>query len=174
MEKKMDKNVYAQGAENGVMVGVYLTVVSMLSFYGTASGVLSLLVLAMLLGFPVLLYVIERRYQRACGGCADVPALWLLGLVSTLCGSLICGLVDYAWLQWVSPGFILDQANAAIEAYEQLPEMRDTELLSSLQRAIDMGMLPTPIEFVVNMILFTTFMGSLLSLMAAFVVNWRK
>ncbi len=169
-----DKNVYSQGAENGVMVGLYLTAVSMLMFYGTASGLLSLLSVLMLLGFPALLYVIERRYQRACGGCADVPTLWLLGLVSTLCGSLVCGLIDYAWLQWVSPGFILDQANAAIEAYEKLPDMRDTELVKSLHRAIELGMLPTPIEFVVNMILFTTFAGSLLSLVAAFVVNWRK
>ena len=69
----MDKNVYSQGAENGVMVGLYLTAVSMLMFYGTASGLLSLLSVLMLLGCPALLYVIERRYQRACGGCADVP-----------------------------------------------------------------------------------------------------
>ena len=104
-------------------------------------------------------------------GCADISAMWLLGLVSTLCGSLICGIADYAWLEFVSPGFILEQANAAIEAYNSLPEMRDTEVVASLKRAIEMGMLPTPIEFVVNMILFTTFAGSIISLIAAAIVN---
>ena len=49
--------------------------------------------------------------------------------------------------------------------------MRDTELVASLKRAIEMGMLPTPIEFVVNMILFTTFAGSIISLIAAAIVN---
>ncbi|MGN1245488.1 MAG: DUF4199 domain-containing protein [Muribaculaceae bacterium] len=173
MEKNTDikKNVYAQGAEHGVVTGIYLTVVSMALFYGGTSTLLSLVALVLLLGFPGVLYVIERRYHRATGGCADISSMWLLGLVSTLCGSLICGIADYAWLQFVNPGFILEQANAAIDAYNALPEMRDTEVVETLKRAIEMGMLPTPIEFVVNMILFTTFAGSIISLIAAAIVN---
>lgn len=165
------KSIYAHGAEHGVVIGIYLTVVSMALFYGGTSTLLSLVALLLLLGFPGVLFVIERRYHRSTGGCADISAMWLLGLVSTLCGSLICGIADYAWLEFVSPGFILEQANAAIEAYNSLPEMRDTEVVASLKRAIEMGMLPTPIEFVVNMILFTTFAGSILSLIAAAIVN---
>ena len=142
------KSVYAHGAEHGVVIGIYLTVVSMALFYGGTSTLLSLVALLLLLGFPGVLFVIERRYHRSTGGCAD-----------------------NAWLEFVSPGFILEQANAAIEAYNSLPEMRDTEVVASLKRAIEMGMLPTPIEFVVNMILFTTFAGSILSLIAAAIVN---
>ena len=68
------KSVYAHGAEHGVVIGIYLTVVSMALFYGGTSTFLSLVALLLLLGFPGVLFVIERRYQpvavptfRQCG-----------------------------------------------------------------------------------------------------------
>ena len=66
-----------------MVIGIYLTVVSMALFYGGTSTLLSLVALMLLLGFPGVLFVIERRYHRSTGGCADISAMWLLGLVST-------------------------------------------------------------------------------------------
>lgn len=173
MEKETDKNksVYAHGAEQGVMTGIYLTVLSLLLFYSGASALLSGLAVGMVLAMPWLLFVVVRRYYRATGGTTDVTTMWLAGLMATFFGSLICAMADYLWLEFVSPGFIFEQAQAALDTYKSLPDMRNTELVTSLQRAIDGGLLPTPIEFVANMILLTTFAGSITSLIAGFIVN---
>ena len=73
----------------------------------------------------------------------------------------------------MEPTFIFDQAQAAVDAYKAVPELRDSDIAVALQRAIDEGMLPTAIEFVVNMILLTTFIGSLTALVASLIVRAR-
>ena len=171
--KNMIKNVYKQSAEDGMLFGALLSAVSLAFIYSDKAALLSLLALLLLFAMPGVLYVLQRRYFRRTGCIADFSTLWMLGLMISLFGSLICGIVTYAWLQFVEPTFIFDQAQAAVDAYKAVPELRDSDIAVALQRAIDEGMLPTAIEFVVNMILLTTFIGSLTALVASLIVRAR-
>ena len=49
--------------------------------------------------------------------------------------------------------------------------MKDSELLSVLQQAIDEKVLPTPIEMVMSTFWFVTFFGSLVSAVTAWIAQ---
>ena len=166
------KNVYRQGAEDGVFFGILLTMISLSFIYSGKSSIISVLAVVLLLLPPVALFVSQRRYAARMSNFADVPALWMLGLMTSLCGSLICGAVTYCWLQFIEPSFIYDQVQGAIDVWKQVPEMAGDPMLKDMQNAIDRGMLPSAIEFVMNMILLTTFLGSVQSLLLGAVVRF--
>ena len=166
------KNVYRQGAEDGLTFGILLTMISLAFIYSGASSLISVLAVVLLLLPPVALYLFQYRYATRVNNLADISALWMLGLMISLCGSLICGVVTYVWLQYVEPTFIYDQVQGAINVWKQVPEMSSDPMLENMQHAIDGGLLPSPIEFVMNMILLTTFLGSLQSLLLGVVARF--
>ena len=120
-----------------MLFGALLSAVSLAFIYSDKAALLSLLALLLLFAMPGVLYVLQRRYFRRTGCIADFSKLWMLGLMISLFGSLICGIVTYAWLQLVEPTFIFDQAQAAVDAYKAVPELRDSDIAVALQRAID-------------------------------------
>ena len=71
------------------------------------------------------------------------------------------------------PDFIYDQANQVIATYSQMPEFKDSEMVSVLQKMVDEGMLPSPIETVFNMFWAMTFGGAILSAVTALVAQRR-
>ena len=172
-DNNIQNNLYKHSAEAGLGFGVLLSVVSLSFIYSSESAILSLIAILLLMALPGVLYALQHRFVTRSSAPAEISSLWMLGLMISLFGSLICGIVTYAWLQFVEPTFIFDQAQAAVDAYKAVPELRDSDIAVALQRAIDEGMLPTAIEFVVNMILLTTFIGSLTALVASLIVRAR-
>lgn len=168
------KGVYRQGAEDGVLFGIMLSAVSLAFIYSAHSVAVSYLAILLLLAVPVVLYMLLHRYYVKSDGFAEFSAIWMLGILISLFGSLICGVVTYVWLQYLEPTFIYDQVKAAIDVYESIPEMRDSDMVVGMKRAIEEGLLPSPIELVVNMIMLTTFIGSLLSVIISLIVRSFK
>ena len=145
--------VYREGANKGVIVGVYLSVIFLM------------------LGVPFFIYrimnFIYKKYQRV----ADFSSLWMLGIALFLGGSLICSLVTYATLEYALPDYIYNQAEKALELYQQMPQIKDSELTKYIKTAIENGLLPTPIEFAIEMLWLTSFSGSMLSLLLAAIIR---
>ena len=56
---------------------------------------------------------------------------------------------------------------AAVNLYSQTPELRDSSMVQTMRMAMQEGLLPTPIEYVVQMFWMTSFVGSLLSALLA-------
>ena len=166
------KNLYIQGAEDGVAMGVLLTATSLAFIYGGRSTVAGFIGIVLACLALVLLYKRLRRHITRTES-AQVAQLWTLGIVIMACGSIICGAVTYVWLEYVEPTFIYDQAMAAIEAYDAIPELSGSDMVATMRLAIDEGLLPSAIEFVVNMIMLTVFTGSLASLIMAAVLKAR-
>ena len=162
------KSVYRQGADEGVPYGILLVAVSLAFVYSGRHEALSLVALVLLCLLPVRLVVIIRRYNARCGGMAPFSALWMLGIMATGCGSIICAAVTYVVLEYAEPTFLYDQMEAAVEAYSQLSSAPGgEEMYTNLRRALDQGMVPTPIQFVVSMVWLTAFTGSAVSLVIA-------
>lgn len=165
MDKK--KSVFQCGAENGVFFGLYLSAIFLAFVYGNASFLLSTVGLFLMLAIPVVLFRYIRRYYVANYETATFSHLWALGTMTFLCGALICAVVTYVWLEMIIPDFIYEQAQATLAAYEQVPELKDHELTKVLRQAVDDKALPTPIEFVVQMLWFSFSAGVILSIVLA-------
>lgn len=169
MEPK--KSIYQRAAEWGLPFGLYLSCTAVASIYADWFTPLSAVFLVLLLGTPLVVYYFQRRKFIEDDGFSEYAALWMLGILLFILGAVVSGLIVYIVLQYCRPGYIYEQAQLIVDTYSKMPEMRGTELLKVLQRAIDEKMLPSPIEAVFNSFWFISFGGSLLSALTALVAR---
>ena len=123
--------------------------------------------LLLLLGTPAVTYYFQRRKFIEDDGFTEYAALWMLGIMLFILGTLLCSFIVFLVLQYCRPTFIYEQAQAAVDVYSKMPQMKDSELLGALQHAINEKILPTPIEMVMSVFWFVTFVGSLVSALTA-------
>lgn len=168
------KSVYRQGAEYGAWFGVYLTVMALAIMYGFTHTILMLVAMAMMVAVPAVVYPMLRRYRSQMRGYAPFASLWMLGLMIFICGSLICGAVTYVWIQYVMPTFIYDQVMAAIDVYKAVPGDSAAEMVRIMETIVERHALPSAMEVVVQMVMLTTFLGSLVSMVLAFILGMRR
>ncbi len=171
MEERI--NPYRRAAENGIPFGAYLSAMAVGSIFADRMPLLALAVLVMMVATPVVVYRFQRRYFIDEQGFTEFAALWMMGIMMFVFGSLIAGLVTYLTATMARPDFIYDQANQVIATYSQMPEFKDSEMVSVLQKMVDEGMLPSPIETVFNMFWAMTFGGAILSAVTALVAQRR-
>lgn len=163
------KSVYKQAAEYGIPLGLYMSTISLMTLYADLMPLFSVIAMVLLFAGPVVIYRFQRRYFVEQGGMAEYAALWMLGIMMVIFGAIITGAVTYVVLQYVRPNFIYDQAQATLDAYNALPELRAqaSQVLDVLQTMLEQNALPSAIELVFNMFWFVTFSGSVLSAITA-------
>lgn len=169
-----EKSVFKCAAENGISFGIYLSVIFFTCIYGTSSFLINSIGLIMILAAPLMLFRYMRKFYKTHPDASPIVTLWNLGIFTSLFGSLICALVTYIWLQYITPTFIIDQAKAALAVYEQYPDLSGNDLVISLRKAIEENLLPTPIVVVLQLIWFTTSLGVVGSLIMAPLAKIKK
>lgn len=155
-------------------MGIYLIVMSA-SLVASVRMPATMLLLALLLMFmPAVLYLLLRRMYREQPANRSFPAVWTAGIVTTLCGTLICGIVTAAWLLLVQPDFFAQYLHSAIAMVEQSgQEAEYAEQVGMMRRALDEGVVPSPMRFVFSMMWATVFFGSILSMLCAWLLRMR-
>lgn len=162
-----EKTVFQCGAENGISFGFFLSAIFFALVYGASSTLLSFFGIVLIFCIPVVLFRYMRRYYASHLSTSPFSTLWTLGSLTFLCGALICAVVSYIWLEYVLPGFIYEQAQNTLAAYESIPELKNHEFTRALRMAVEDKILPSPIEFVLQMLWFTFTSGVILSLIVA-------
>ncbi len=165
MEPK--KSIYHRAGEWGFPFGLYLSCAAAASIFADWFVPLNFIFIVLLLGTPIVVYYFQRRKFIEDDGFTEYAGLWMLGIMLFILGTVVASLVVFLILQYGRPGFIYEQAQAAVDLYSKMPQMQDSEMLQVIKRAIDEKMLPTPIETVFNAFWFITFAGSLLSALTA-------
>ncbi|MBR1474865.1 MAG: DUF4199 domain-containing protein [Muribaculaceae bacterium] len=161
------KSVFKRGAEMGVPMGLYMTTISVCSIFADRFATLSWVVIVLLVAGPWMVWRLQRRYYMEEGMTCEYATLWMLGILMIIYGALITGLVTWAVLQWVRPGYIYEVTQQFVDIYSTMPEMKGNELLTAMQRAIDTGSLPSPIETVTSTFWLVTFSGCVMSAITA-------
>lgn len=168
------KSIYRRAADNGLLFGVFLSVLFLLFVFSTSVPLLSFLALVMLVAMPGVIFYFLRRCYIEENGFTTFSSLWMLGILIFIFGSLICGAVTYVYLQYIAPTFIYDQAKVALDMYRSIDEMKGLEFITVMEQAVNQRLLPTAIQFVIQMIWMTTFFGSLLSMAVSLIVRAIK
>jgi len=167
-------NAVQMAASFGLVLGIYLSAMFLVFVGGESSAMLSLLALLMLACVPVMVLRMMRATYLSSPKVNDYLRLWSMGVMIFGFASLICALVTFVWMQFVHPGFIYDKAQEAVNVYRTMPEMQNADMVNVLQKAIDNGDLPTPIQFVMEMIWITLMLGSVVSAPLALLARLGK
>ena len=96
----------------------------------------------------------------------------MIGILTFIYGSLICTAVTYALLEWLRPDFFYDMAQLVIDQYSKVPAAND--MVETLTKIVDKGLLPSTLEFLFQMFWLTSFLGSLVSAIVAVIVRKIK
>lgn len=161
------------GARNGVVTGIYLTILFILSVITPGTPLEGVLSTAMAIAFPVLVYRIIRRDMALTGGSASTGTLWLDGLVSIMCGALIAGAVLLVYLRWIDPGFLGNRWDTLVSQMAESPDPAMQEMAEDFTTASANGFVVSPVMFVMTLLWGAAFSGSLLSLLLAVAVRMR-
>lgn len=170
------KNFYERGADDGVVMGVYLVALFALMVYSMSVSFAAVAAMAMMTGVPVLVFYFLRRTHRSAHGMTVFSALWMQGITMFICASLIFGLASFVYLKWIDPAFIRSMLEAAADYYGKLSgagEVYDT-MAEDLNMILRNNILPSPATLVMAWMWLIVFSGSLLSMLAAGVVKMCK
>lgn len=166
-------DVYREGANRGISTGIYFTLLFLTTIWSDQMPALSMVTVALAIGVPFFIYRHMALVYIKYGRTARFSDLWMLGIMLFLCGGLICAIAGYAYLHYIVPGYLYEQTMKAIDIYSKLPT-KDPQMLKALQTAANQGLLPSDIEFVVEMLWFEIFSGSLLSLLLAYIIRKKQ
>ena len=165
------KSIYQRAGEWGIPFGLYMACTAVASIFADWFMPLSMVFMVLLLGTPLVVYYFQRRKFIEDDGFTEYAALWMLGILLFILGAVIAGFIIFLVLQYVRPNFMYEQAQAVIEAYSQIPQMQDSEMLHVVKRMVDEKLMPTPIEAVFNSFWFISFGGSLVSAITAIIAQ---
>lgn len=169
------KSLLQHSMEGGVWLGLYLIVRFAFMVMGLYYSVANLIALALFAGTPFVLYRIMMVYHRNNSYISFFSLLWMMGIMLFFFASLICSVAEFVFYQYINPGYVaelFDRALALIKEYEMLS---DTISLEDMHKAIGAGVLPTPLQMVMQSIWSNVFFGSLLSMIVApFVLRKHK
>ncbi len=171
--ERVKKNIFQRAAEWGIPFGLYLASAGTSAIYADLFPPLSAIFLVLLLGTPLVTYYFQRRKFIEDDGFTDYSSLWMLGILLFILGTVLASCIIFVVLQYLRPGYIYETAQAAIDAYSKMPEMKGSEFLVLLQEIVEQKMLPTPIEAVFNAFWFITFGGSITSAITALFAGRR-
>ena len=169
MENK--KSIYQRASEWGLPFGLYLACAAITSIFADWFAPLSVIFFILLLATPFVVYYFQRRKFDEDDGFTKYAALWMLGILLFILGAIVASFIVYLVLQYVRPDYMYEQGRKVIEAYSQIPEMRDSDMLRVIKRMVDERLMPSPIETVFNAFWFVTFGGSITSAITALVAR---
>jgi hypothetical protein len=164
-------SLYRRGADHGAVLGLYLSVMLLAMLSSPSAAPMGLVAFAMMACVPLLTYKMLRRSYTALGGTARFSELWMEGIATFACGSLIMAVVALCYMRWVDPGFIAGQLAELVKLYA---DNGDKEMAALLQRAIDTNTLPTASDVAFEIIWLGVFSGSMLSMLMSLLVKARK
>ena len=167
------KNIFQLASEWGVPFGLYLALAAVASLFADVFPPLGIVFWVMVLGTPFLAYHFQRRKFIEDDGFTEYAALWMLGILLFILGAVLSSFAAYLVLRFIRPEFMYEQGRRVIEAYSQIPEMRDSEMLHVIRRMVNERLMPSPIETVINTFWLVSFLGSITSAITALAARHR-
>lgn len=165
------KSIYKCAANDGLKFGGYLTLIFVSYVLLGVSTLFAWMFNLLILAIPFVTYRFIKGCYKQRYGCMTISEMWMYGMLLYIYAALICGLVTYCYISFIEPNFLMNQVQMAIDLYKELDEPSVNEMVVAIQDGVDKGLLPTTIDFVVQMIWMTSFGGSILSLILSFFVR---
>lgn len=168
------RSIFERAASYGLWMGLYFTALFLLSVGAIRIGILNIVVLTMALFVPYLIYKQLRRTHIEAHGLETFSAIWMQGILTFACGSIILCLTSYIFMRWCYPSFIHDIFQLALDFYESQSDPASADMAEELRAVVDRRMYPTASTVAIMYLWFGTFSGSVLSMILASIVRLRK
>lgn len=164
---------YKIGANRGAVLGIIMSVMFLASVYAEKIPLLSFLSLILFFSVPFFVYRSLRKTFVTNSGLPTLSILWMQGIVTFACGSLILALVASIYMRYIEPDFIISMVHKAIDFYSALPDQQSQQVAKLLNQMINAHAVPSAVYLALEMVWLGIFSGSLLSLLLSLLVRAR-
>ena len=168
------KSPYKLGAEQGLKTGLLISAAFFCSVYQEAMPLLSFLLFALLIIIPLTVYAGMRLTYVDSEGRATFAALWMQGIMTFICGSLLGSLVALLYLNYLDPTYIHDTVDQLRAAYTKLHSPEARQMADVLGYMIDNHLVPTNGTIVMGMFWLMVASGSVSSIFLSLLARARK
>jgi len=171
---KRPRSIYERAASDGAWLGLWFVALFGLSVAALRIAPINILVMVMAMLVPFIVYRRLRRTYVDSHGLTTYSALWMQGILTFGCGSLILGAAAFIFMRWIYPDFIIDTLRAGIEFYRNESSGAGADIADEFQAIIDHRLIPTPFTIAMAWMWLGLFSGSVLSMLLAAVARIAK
>lgn len=171
MSETKSKSIYRRGADDGLILGVYMSVCFLCIASTMHSTLLGVCGIAMAAGVPVIVYFMLRRGFRSDSCRTTFSALWVEGIATFFFGGLLVALTAYLYLRFINPAYITSTVLEAADIYGASGDAELEQWGKAMRAMVDGKMLPSPSEVAVNVLWLAVFTGSVLSMILSVAVR---
>ncbi|MFI3239720.1 MAG: DUF4199 domain-containing protein [Bacteroidales bacterium] len=165
------KSIYKSAANDGLIFGGYLTAIFISYVLASVNVMFAWVLNLLILAIPYVTYRFIRRCNKGRFNCMSISEMWMYGMLLYIYGALICGIVTFAYIRFIEPNLITNQLQMALDIYKSVDELKDSEFVAVVEQGIEQGLVPSAIDFVIQMMWVTSFFGSVLSLIIALIIR---
>lgn len=179
-DKNMERreNMWIAVSRSAMEYGIYLGVFFIVKFVITTLSVyipaLSIISLIMTVAIPFLLYKFMMMYADHYYGSLSFIQYWLFGILLFFFASLICGVVNYIYYQYVNPDFLNVQISALMNQLNSVESLKNTGFSDFFRETLEKNGTPTAIQMTIQTIWSTVFWGALLSVVIGLIALWKN
>lgn len=158
----MTKSPYRRGADDGFKFGFYLAAIILAAILSHQFHALSMVSLVLAAGVPVVVYRLMLRYERELGAEASFSAMWMHGVMTFGCGSLVAGAILAVYLTWVEPDFIFTQISNLADMPADMQGIVGPQVSEVAKQMIELRFIPTAMDLIKEMMMLAVVTGSML------------
>lgn len=170
-ETAKPKGLLKQAMEMGAYFGLFLLVKFLLATQSLNNPFLNLASLLMLFAIPFVVYYLMRRFKKTITETNVFSQLWMFGILLFFFASLISCLGEYIYYVYIDPSYLNTQITAMLAMLDDMEQLKGNETLNMMKDAMANGATPTPSAMIMQTIWANTFVGSLLSILLALILN---
>ena len=168
------KSLLRYSMEGGLWLGLYIVVRFFCGIASMYSPIFDMLALAMYVGTPFLLYYIMFQFHRNNGYVSGFSLLWMMGIMLFFFASLICCVPEYIFYQYIDPDYVGNAMKQSLQLIDEWGILKDDAAVETYREAVDKGAVPSAMQMIMSSVWSNVFLGSLLSIVVAPIVNSRK
>ncbi len=142
--KHYNINVIQVSMSMGTKLGLYMILVYAMLMYTLRYSALSVLALPLLLGIPVVAYLVLRQYRNHTKLLIfPFPVAWILSVFMFLFATVLSGMTSYIYLRFIDHGMLAQSVLAYVElmnsnGQQALATMTDPVMAQQYRETIDM------------------------------------
>lgn len=169
MEQNKTKGIYLYAMEYAIYLGLLLIVKMVLSSFVGRFPVLDFVMLLFLVAVPIVGYLLVKRFRDE-SGCCSFSKIFFFGVLLYFFASLISGIFDYVYYQYINPEFFQQQLSDVDTLLKQMVDggyISDSDMIAQL----DAEKPHTSIDLVYQGMFGMIMMGAVYSLILALILR---
>ncbi len=167
------RSIIQRSAENGLLIGAFLTALAVFTGLGTTSGIFGFLVWAGSIFLLFFVYALLRRSYAENSFQLGLPELWAETLAMFFFGAAIQAVVIYLLLRFVAPGFVGEQLQTAVDTFRSTGTPEGDQWAQTIENIRKHNGVPSATEVVSQTLIFNIFCGFVIGFVEAVTVKVR-